>query len=447
MKQDNSIILAVVSAHNDLNNQTVLTRIKSMVPGGHRTLGIITKPDELPSGSEKEQEYLDYARSNPMKFQYGWHVVRNRNYEEQGNSFEQRDDKEREFFASSNWNALPPREVGLGIDSLREKLSRMLLDHITLNLPSIVDQLSADLSQSESELHKLGEARNSPKDQRNYLSDISDSFGDYTRDALDGRYRRRSFFGDPLSAEGLQKRLRANIRNLNDDFAREMLERGHKWHILEDSQVSTWYPRPQCPEHPNVITKSVFLKDHVDTLAYQERGNELPGVSNPLLVGSLFHEQSSPWEAIASKHLKTVWEAVKDFLEALLAHLTDERTCNQLLIHVIDPAMETRQERLKAKLGELLVPHRDHDPLNVDPQFARKIWSMREKRITTSIVEAMRQEMGVNGSVREDALPSVDQIMARITSTNPMVDNKYGSLETLEFMEAYYEVRFPHWQG
>lgn len=75
MAEPNSIILAVVSAHNDLQLQAILTQIQKISGATDRTLGIITKPDELPRGSEKEQECIDYARSNTAKFKYGWYVT------------------------------------------------------------------------------------------------------------------------------------------------------------------------------------------------------------------------------------------------------------------------------------------------------------------------------------------------------------------------------------
>jgi hypothetical protein len=224
-----------------------------------------------------------------------------------------------------------------------------------------------------------------------------------------------------------------------------MYKRGHKWNVVEDFEEASELSEDEDEdgsvaedeEYPETIEKADFIENHVDALAYQERGNELPGVSNPLLVGSLFRLQSQPWENIASNHLDTVWKAVKQFLETLLEHLTDEKTCNQILIHVIDPAMETRHKLLKQKLEELLRPHRDYDPLSIDPLFARNIWSHRERRIAASIVETMSQGANSKGDA---PLPSVEQIMAKIESATPVVGNKYGSLETFEFMQAYYEV-------
>ena len=439
MRQSNSLVLAIISAHNDINNQIVLKHVKSIVPDGSRTLGIITKPDQLPSGSEKEDEYLDLARSNPDKFHYGWHVVRNRAYEEQTKSFDERDDTEKDFFRTSNWAPLESRGVGLGIDTLRKKLSKMLLDHIALSLPSILENLEQDLDHSQNQLNKFGAARQTIEEQQKYISEISDEFGVYVRDALDGRYHSTSFFGDPLSIEGLERRLRAAIRNLNDDFADQMLKYGHKWNIVDDSEMkSNVFGQPPNFDHPFTRSRSDFIKYHVDKLARHERGNELPGIPNPLLVGSLFRQQSEPWERIAADHLEAVWRTVKKFLDLLLGHLTSDRTCNQLLVHIIDPAMEIRRRESKQKLKELLIPHQRSDPINIDPRFAHRVWSQRERRITKSILNTVQSEFKVKTST--DPFPSTDEVMAKIETTNMLVDDQHGSSETLESMQAYYEV-------
>src|SRR5262245_1763379 len=52
MANERSIILAVVSARNDIENQGVLDYVKKFDPSASRTLGIITKPDTLDLGSE-----------------------------------------------------------------------------------------------------------------------------------------------------------------------------------------------------------------------------------------------------------------------------------------------------------------------------------------------------------------------------------------------------------
>jgi len=51
IKRPHSIVLAVVSAHNDFALQEVTEIASQIDPNGSRTLGLITKPDpDLPAG-------------------------------------------------------------------------------------------------------------------------------------------------------------------------------------------------------------------------------------------------------------------------------------------------------------------------------------------------------------------------------------------------------------
>ena len=77
MLNPKSIILAVVSAKNDIANQIVLQKAREIDREGLRTLGIITKPDRLHPGSKSEEAFLELARNEEVKFKQGWHVVKN----------------------------------------------------------------------------------------------------------------------------------------------------------------------------------------------------------------------------------------------------------------------------------------------------------------------------------------------------------------------------------
>lgn len=62
MKQRRSIILAVVSADNPFANQPVTKFARDIDPSGLRTLGLITKPDKIDTGSDSEKYYIDLAQ-------------------------------------------------------------------------------------------------------------------------------------------------------------------------------------------------------------------------------------------------------------------------------------------------------------------------------------------------------------------------------------------------
>jgi hypothetical protein len=73
-----SIVLAIVSARNDNVNQIVLKMAREVDRDGQRTLGIITKPDTLPRGSESEVASANLAKILDVEFRLGWHVLQNR---------------------------------------------------------------------------------------------------------------------------------------------------------------------------------------------------------------------------------------------------------------------------------------------------------------------------------------------------------------------------------
>ena len=72
VSQPRTICLAVISATNDYANQSILTKVREVDPEGERTLGIITKPDRLPSGSGSEQAFLNLAQNEDVFFKLGW---------------------------------------------------------------------------------------------------------------------------------------------------------------------------------------------------------------------------------------------------------------------------------------------------------------------------------------------------------------------------------------
>lgn len=77
MEKTRSIILAVVSAKNDYNNQIVTKYARKFDQSGSRTLGIITKPDTLDAGSEAEAQFVELAENENVYFRLGWHVLKN----------------------------------------------------------------------------------------------------------------------------------------------------------------------------------------------------------------------------------------------------------------------------------------------------------------------------------------------------------------------------------
>ena len=66
--EENTIILAVIPANNDMANADILNLVKQVDPRGHRTIGVLTKLDLMDEGTNA-LDILE-GRSYPLKRGY-----------------------------------------------------------------------------------------------------------------------------------------------------------------------------------------------------------------------------------------------------------------------------------------------------------------------------------------------------------------------------------------
>ncbi|KAI3396434.1 hypothetical protein diail_12154 [Diaporthe ilicicola] len=202
----------IISAKNDLANQIVLKMAKEADPTGQGTMGVITKPDILFSGSENEFHFASLAQNKEIEFRLGWHVLKNLDSEKVSSSLTKRDFEE-------------------DVDVLTRQIAS--------ELPSLVEEIALQLRVRREELERMGQRR-ATKDERNsYLVKISMMFQSLIKASIDGVYNDR-FFEDAESDRGYCQRLRAVIQNSNQQFARDLSARGHNRQIVpllaEDDQ-------------------------------------------------------------------------------------------------------------------------------------------------------------------------------------------------------------------
>jgi hypothetical protein len=171
ISQPRTICLAVVSATNDAANQPILRKVRQVDPQGDRTLGIITKPDRLPAGSGSEAKFLELARNEDVFFKLGWHVLKNRSFEQGDCSLEERNFSESQYFSTSNFKTLPAEN--LGISALRTRLSHLLFEHVKQELPKLRQDLENALSDAKREISLLGDSRSNALECKTYLSQLS----------------------------------------------------------------------------------------------------------------------------------------------------------------------------------------------------------------------------------------------------------------------------------
>jgi hypothetical protein len=294
----------------------------------------------------------------------------------------------------------------------------------------MVTKLNKDREESEAHLKRLGTSRETTREQQDFLSNVSDEFSEHMKDALDGIYRRSTFFIEE------HRRLRAVVRNLNEEFATDMLKRGQKWYIVPETESDDSQNNDELLAS-GVYPRHKFLQDVVLPLVRSERGHELPGVFNHLLIGSLFRRQMEPWEDLAKSHIERVWLNINRFLEEVLAHITDETTCANLLVHVFDPAMKLRRQAVMQKLQEVLLPHRDYEPMNLDPSFSLYIPGIERENEAPNTATEPR-----NSTDRTSTGPPLSRAFEANDNLGIQSD-QYACSNVLDAMQSYYRVMEP----
>lgn len=484
MKNPRSIILAVVSAKNDIANQIILDLFKKVDKKGSRTLGIITKPDCITA--EDQQSWIDLAMNKEIYLELGWHVVKNRTDKESHFTFQQRNDAEREFFNDGIFKDLVRENVG--IESLCVRLSKVLYRHLTQELPALLEELKQKLRVTNEELAKLGEKRQTLHQQKMAIMRISMQVHSIITSAVNGHYAHPFFEGIDLhsrvdSGKNI-RRLRAVIQDLNHSFAEEMRLFGHKYSI-EDADEDDKPEEPpnksaegagkgskgepgakgkggkknnRAVREPSVepnsyggpTPKYLTLEESVtwakDTIV-RCRGRELPGGVNPEVTSHLFWEQSSPWEVIANEHISRIHDVCKEFIDQVLIFAAPKEFKKPLEDLSINPVLDEGLQDAKAEFNKLL-KDRERHPSTYNHYYSDILQKRRNEKYADALAAAKEaattpiatydadSEGNCRPPITQTDLDIFQQEIARTIQKDSMT---FAAEESLESQRAFYK--------
>ncbi len=143
MNNPRSIMLTVIPANVDIVTQEILTMAEKADEDGHRTLGVLTKPDLVDSGAE--DPIIDLMKGRKHKLTLGWCIVRNPGQKQLQDSAADRRAIEMMFFRDkAPWNTLEKDRVGIG--ALRVRLQEILASKIRREFPKVRNRVIASLS-------------------------------------------------------------------------------------------------------------------------------------------------------------------------------------------------------------------------------------------------------------------------------------------------------------
>jgi hypothetical protein len=354
MGNPNSILLAVTNASN--RPKTIRTAEK-FDPNLERTIGIIVHPDVIEPSSDDEDKCLQLLWDGRAKLPLGWHAISTvAQQDPAGDPSGQVSDKPH----VGKWAELPQEIVGF--ESLRRRVSQLLLERTQHNLPQLIAAAEGTLKEQQAKLTKLGVRLTSVEQQRGELLRIACEFESTVRQALWETYN-SEFFGVPGTLlDPNFSRLRAIMTMLHDDFAEAMVIGGATRQILyDDTQLipsdhgnatnrylQGWVPNPiRQVELEREINDEAQLSQEVGIMSFGDHS----------VVRSLFQAQVQPWLSLARKHLRTASEAATEFLSLLLQHIAPNRIGRGIYQEIISPALERIEYDLTEKLTELSSHH------------------------------------------------------------------------------------------
>ncbi|CZS87940.1 related to interferon-induced GTP-binding protein Mx [Rhynchosporium graminicola] len=454
ISQPRTICLAVVSAMNDAANQPILQKVRAVDPQGDRTLGIITKPDRLPAGSGSESKFLELARNEDVFFKLGWHVLKNRSFEEGDSSLEARNDAENRYFRTSNFNTLPKDNVG--IDALRCRLSQLLFEHVKQELPKLRQDLEKALAEAKADLALLGDARSNSAECKAYLAQLSLDYYELCKAGVNGYYEGEYFQDDTdntfsLESKATISRLRAVIQHMNTTFYDNIRRRGHKFQVNmsdedepspENSNTST-VSRKLNSRGPIKLSKEEGLK-WVRQVLVRTRGKELVGNFNPLLIGELFWEQATAWKQLAVDHIEETSRVCEKFLDHLLEDKSPKDVKSRLWASTILDALKKRRESAYRELG-LIMDDISSFPINYNHYYTDTIHKRRLERQKKTLADSLEAGTEHNilpgcNSTHTSATVNIDQVISSFSKrADPNMEN-FSCEDALDCLFAIYKV-------
>ena len=453
ISQPRTICLAVVSAAYDCANQKILTKVRNVDPKGDRTLGIITKPDLLPGGSGLETAYLELARNEDIFLKLGWHVLKNRKFDERDFSLADRNAAEERYFRKSNFQLLP--DSNLGIDNLRRRLSVLLFEHVKQELPKLRSDLENAMLSTKKELEVMGKARASAPECRAYLAQLSLDYYKVCKAAVDGHYEGQYFATDAnqkfdIASNVTIRRIRAVIQFMNAKFAEKHRTKGYKYRIdfgssgsedLPDLEPSIGSSGDQLS--PIVMNKATALA-WVRRVLLRTRGKELLGNFNPLLISELFWDQSSQWRQLAIDHLDKVDRVCGRFLEIILKDQCPTDMVSRLSINLIQDQLKSRYENALEEVEKIMEDVRSY-PINHNHYYTETIAKRRQERQKSSLAKCIsdattHERLEGCHSTHTSASINLDQALDRYSAKIDPDMEIVSCEEALDCLHAIYKV-------
>ncbi len=458
IKDNRTIILAVLPSNVDIATQEILSLAKEHDKAGERTLGVLTKPDLVTENSAKVAVCnLVLGKKRPLTL--GYYVVRSRGADV-GNNFDHV--VEEQMFRNEPWSGLPKDR--LGVQALKVRLGELLAQITRREFPGLRKDVSKRLTDCQRELEGLGPARRTEQEQRLFLSAMARHLQQLVQAALEARYSNHSAF-----EEQDELRLITHILNLtevfSDDFEKKAQlrcfepesslpekasEEKDTWANVSKSQKNKFLENIEIEEFTvleNIISNDLeFLEPEdsimswIEGLYLRSRSIDL-GTFGGSILSSAFKEQSSKWSGMTKAYVSKVIMVIHRFLVIALKSLCpDTRMREEIWFSILDEVLNRYKLAMKQAMF-LVSVEREKRPYTLNHYFNENLQLARGNRMAKMLKSKARKEDG--GDECKDASPS-ETLVVRLddvkNATTSESNVEHVKEEIHDILRSYYKV-------
>ncbi|RXN19641.1 interferon-induced GTP-binding Mx3-like protein [Labeo rohita] len=208
IKKEETINMVVVPCNTDITTTEALKMAQEVDPEGKRTIAILTKPDLIDKGTEKN--ILAVVHNKVIPLRKGYIMVKCRGQQQINDEIplEEAEQMEKDFFQNHDYYRGLLTENRATIKGLAVRLTHILVDHIKKSLPQLDDNVKKMLWDAKNELNECEEGPpQDPKGAKQFLIMILKKFNDRINSLSTG---------DLIIKENLFVRLREIFKKWND---------------------------------------------------------------------------------------------------------------------------------------------------------------------------------------------------------------------------------------
>ncbi|OAX81905.1 hypothetical protein ACJ72_03750 [Emergomyces africanus] len=392
IRNPRAIILAVVPAVDDIENQAVLSLVREE-EALNRTIGVVTKCDMLQRRDEQKVVFDLLSNRIPQyKLDLGWFAIRNRTTEEleDGESYNQRDGKETEFFNTSPWSAVHRDFVG--IQNLRACLSSTIYEHVKETFPAVQTDIRSNLKAVQNKEGRAGEVYK----LRAQLNGLEVEFVESIR----AGGKEHEFLGN--DGEGAQFFESLEYQHSPHEWEAKMEARGDvfSWILKtwnDNAGDGFWYKPP-------VDFEELLWRDLIKSWDGYARAYLNKAIQKIKECSDVLYRESCPDEIIRRKLVvalqekaEAATERAETELEVILCELCRMKTHHGMFKHWVEEAQRTL---LTDPRAQIITENKLRTILSVH-QNLRQFWEIAVSRFVDNVIIQIieRHLLGAEGLI------------------------------------------------